>query len=239
MADGTHRPIDDIKVGDRVLATDPTTGRTEAKQVTELIVGHGHKQLVQLTVGTDAANGHTTSTITATEGHPFWVASKTQWLTAKDLEPGDLLRTPSGTSLQVRSVRKSARTLTVYNLTVDQLHTYYVAAGDQDILVHNCPASAPSGGDGYIGVHRGPGRSWNYTYKGTHRPVKMPGGRMERAQAAADWSDKFSEVGSDVMGEVVEQVGTSAGHPGAGAAVEPILRAAGAVFGWLYRKGTP
>jgi hypothetical protein len=30
---------------------------------------------------------------------------------------------------------------TVYNLTVDGVHTYYVVAGDAPVLVHNCGKS--------------------------------------------------------------------------------------------------
>jgi uncharacterized membrane protein YgcG len=32
----------------------------------------------------------------------------------------------------------------VHNLTVADLHTFYVQAGDEDILTHNCAASKPS-----------------------------------------------------------------------------------------------
>jgi hypothetical protein len=39
MADGTTRPIEDIQVGQRVLATDPATGQTAARPVIALIAG--------------------------------------------------------------------------------------------------------------------------------------------------------------------------------------------------------
>ncbi|MED7923703.1 hypothetical protein SMD20_05655 [Nonomuraea sp. LP-02] len=41
MADGTEKPIEDVEVGDKVQATDPVSGRTEAKPVTALIAGEG------------------------------------------------------------------------------------------------------------------------------------------------------------------------------------------------------
>lgn len=33
MADGTKKPIEDVEVGDKVIATDPETGEQEAKTV--------------------------------------------------------------------------------------------------------------------------------------------------------------------------------------------------------------
>lgn len=36
MADGTTKPISKIKAGDKVIATDPETGRTESKVVTHV-----------------------------------------------------------------------------------------------------------------------------------------------------------------------------------------------------------
>ncbi|MFE7868894.1 Hint domain-containing protein [Micromonospora humida] len=88
MADGSHKPIRDVKLGDKVLATDPTTGRTAPRVVTALIVGSGTKQLVDITVTVDGPQGSRTETITATAGHPFWVADQQQWREAKDLKPG-------------------------------------------------------------------------------------------------------------------------------------------------------
>ena len=140
MADGTRTAIEDVRVGDKVVATDPTTGRTEAKPVTDTITGKGQKRLVELTVDTDGAKGDATGKLTATDGHPFWVADRGRWVDAKDLKPGDLLRTSAGTYVQVGAVRRFTRAGTVHNLSVDGIHTYHVLAGDQAILVHNAGA---------------------------------------------------------------------------------------------------
>lgn len=53
MADGTTRDIDDIAVGDLVLAADPDTGETRAEPVTDLIIGSGEKDLVTITADPD------------------------------------------------------------------------------------------------------------------------------------------------------------------------------------------
>ncbi|WP_220189666.1 Hint domain-containing protein, partial [Streptomyces phytophilus] len=60
MADGTTKPIEDVKVGDKVLTTDPETGKTSIETVTAEIVGTGSKNLVQITVDVDGKHGKKT-----------------------------------------------------------------------------------------------------------------------------------------------------------------------------------
>jgi len=131
LADGSTRRIDQVRVGDRVLASDPTTGKTEVRVVTDTIRGYGTKDLVEL--GT--ANG---GTLVATAGHPFWSADLNRWVTAGNVSPGALLKTSAGTHVQVSAVKRWTASERVYNLTVDGLHTYYVVAGGSSVLVHNC-----------------------------------------------------------------------------------------------------
>ena len=50
LADGSTKPIEEIQLGDEVLATDPTTGETGSREVTDLITGEGDKELVKITV---------------------------------------------------------------------------------------------------------------------------------------------------------------------------------------------
>ncbi|WP_157995721.1 RHS repeat-associated core domain-containing protein [Thermomonospora amylolytica] len=139
LADGTSKPIEDVAVGDKVLATDPETGRTEAKTVTDTITGEGEKQLVEITVDTDGPAGDKTGKITATDEHPFWVAGFIrQWINAEDLRPGMWLHTSAGTQVQVKAAH-SRTTLRqrVHNLTVADIHTYHVLVGQTPVLVHN------------------------------------------------------------------------------------------------------
>ncbi|WP_041253620.1 Hint domain-containing protein [Frankia sp. EAN1pec] len=97
MADGTHKPIRDVHVGDQVLATDPTTGRTEPHTVTNLIIGTGDKHLVDITLDTPGPD----ATLTATDHHPFWDETDHTWVDADDLTTTNRLRTPTGTLLAV------------------------------------------------------------------------------------------------------------------------------------------
>lgn len=138
MADGSRQPIEDVRAGDEVKATDPTTGKTTAQEVTATIKGKGLKKLVRLTLDTDGDRGDATDTVTATAGHPFWVPSVRKWLKAEELKPGQWLETGSGTRVQVDAVRAWTQQAAVHNLSVARAHTYFVAAGATPVLVHNC-----------------------------------------------------------------------------------------------------
>lgn len=48
------------------------------------------------------------------------------------------LRTAAGTYVQVTNVRAFTAQQRVHNLSVAGIHTYYVAARSDDVLVHNC-----------------------------------------------------------------------------------------------------
>ncbi|MFJ5226154.1 polymorphic toxin-type HINT domain-containing protein [Streptomyces sp. NPDC088400] len=146
LADGTRKKIADVKVGDKVLATDPKTGETVAKPVTAEIIGKGLKNLVRVTIDIDGKKGDRTASVTATDKHPFWVPELDEWINARDLHPGQWLRTSSGTHVQITALKTWTQPATVHNLTVADLHTYYVLAGATPVLVHNC-GSRPDGPD--------------------------------------------------------------------------------------------
>ncbi|MEV4740476.1 polymorphic toxin-type HINT domain-containing protein [Streptomyces sp. NPDC049555] len=140
MADGTRKPIKDMRIGNRVVATDPQTGLTGARRVDDVITREGRKDLVEITVDTDGAAGHGTGKVTATANHPIWVENRHSWQDAAQVHPGDRLRTPGGDLREVLRTRAWSETRQVFNLTVDDLHTYYVAAGSAPVLVHNAKA---------------------------------------------------------------------------------------------------
>ncbi|SDY42005.1 RHS repeat-associated core domain-containing protein [Micromonospora pattaloongensis] len=138
MADGTTKRIEEIQVGDTVLATDPNTGETDAKPVAATIVGKGAKNLVQITTDNDGDDGQATGTVIATDKHPFWVPELGQWRDATELAPGQWLQTSAGTYVQITAIGRWTQTAQVYNLNVADIHTYYVLAGSTPVLVHNC-----------------------------------------------------------------------------------------------------
>ncbi|MEO3809287.1 Hint domain-containing protein [Sphaerisporangium sp. B11E5] len=145
MADGTHKPIEQIRVGDLVRAADPLSGHTAARPVVTLISGEGTKTLVELTIDLDGPHGTTTDQITATDAHPFWLPQLRRWLPASAIQPGTWLQTSAGTWVQVTAVRTRTVQQHVYNLTVSGLHTYFVGAGTHAILTHNDGPGLPDG----------------------------------------------------------------------------------------------
>ncbi|MDX2682694.1 ricin-type beta-trefoil lectin domain protein [Streptomyces sp. NY05-11A] len=146
MADGSTKPIEKVKAGDKVLATDPKTGETRVETVTAEIKGQGLKHLVQVTIDVDGKKGARTAQVTATDGHPFWVPELRAWIKATDLEAGQWLQTSAGTYVQITAIQRWTAPATVHNLTVSEIHTYYALAGATALLVHN--DSCPTGGDG-------------------------------------------------------------------------------------------
>jgi hypothetical protein len=86
--------------------------------------------------------------LTTTFHHPFYDETQSAFVDAKDLKPGDVLQTPTGTA-QVTGVRLYHANTTTYDLTIGTLHTYYVEAGSTLVLVHNislpCPEALESG----------------------------------------------------------------------------------------------
>ncbi|WP_277752735.1 RICIN domain-containing protein [Streptomyces sp. L2] len=131
MADGSRRPISQVGVGDRLAAMEPVTGRLQTRQVTDTYK-HDTQQLVDITV---AGGGKLASTV----GHKFYVVDR-GWTLVSDLHVGDRLRTPDGSVHPVTALhdRSGLTPRTVYDLTVDDLHTFFVLAGTTPVLVHNC-----------------------------------------------------------------------------------------------------
>ena len=142
MADGSDKPIADVKVGDVVEGTDTTTWSKGPHKVTALIRHSGPHRMVAVTLANDA-------TINATDNHPFWDATTQRFTNAIDLKTGDLLRTPDGQTIPVRALKVTSQDLTAYNLTIDGVHTYYVVAGDTPVLVHNSDGCAPDLGSSW------------------------------------------------------------------------------------------
>ncbi|MET9323602.1 polymorphic toxin-type HINT domain-containing protein [Streptomyces sp. NPDC003038] len=138
MADGTTKAIEEIRIGDTVMATDPQTGETRPKQVTATITTPDDKDFTDLTLTDDANPRGPPATITSTFHHPYWSETRHQWVDAGNLTPGEQLRKPNGSTLTVQSARNYPHAVTTHNLTVNDFHTYYVLAGAAPVLVHNC-----------------------------------------------------------------------------------------------------
>ncbi|MFF3127582.1 polymorphic toxin-type HINT domain-containing protein [Streptomyces sp. NPDC057908] len=142
MADGDTKNIEDIEVGDMVMATDPETGKQGPRKVTRLIRSEGEKQLNTLTILTPDGP----EKLTATREHPFWSPSERAWVETGELAPGMTLRTDTGETVEITGNKSFTKRTKTYNFTVDELHTYYVLAGSTPVLVHNsCGPAAGAG----------------------------------------------------------------------------------------------
>ncbi|MFC4956797.1 RHS repeat-associated core domain-containing protein [Streptomyces mauvecolor] len=185
FADGSSRPINEVKVGDTVEATDPLTNTTKPEKVTDVVVTLTDKDFTDTTVHTETGD----KTVTSTQHHPYWDASRKQWVDAAELKPGEQLRQPDGTSITVVSVRNYHRAITTYNLTVDHIHTYYVVAGATPVLVHNCPVA--NGGKYGDLQPAGAGNEINHVPANSSSPLSKysgPSVRMDYADHRAVYS---------------------------------------------------
>jgi RHS repeat-associated protein len=135
MADGSAKPIQDVKVGDKITNADPETTAPQRHTVTAIHVTDTDTDFTSLSVAT--ASGQKTITVTA--HHLFWDSTKHIWTNAADLKPGDQLDTGGNGTATVLSSWEFTSSIRTYNLTVDGLHTFYVTAGSTPVLVHNCP----------------------------------------------------------------------------------------------------
>lgn len=127
MANGSKRRISRVRVGDRVVATDPLTGRRTPRKVTRVWVHQD--QIVRLTVNGDL--------IATTKDHPFWDATERAWKPAERLDAGDQVLSADGRYARVGGLINygSSPERPAYNLTVEGVHTYHV--GRLALLVHN------------------------------------------------------------------------------------------------------
>jgi RHS repeat-associated protein len=134
MADGTTKPIKDVQVGDKVVATDPETGDTSDRPVIEL---HNNQDTDLTDVTTRDRNG-TEHTVKTTQHHLFWDSTHRTWVEAGLLAAGTTLSGPDGETQTVVENKNFTSQREMRDLTVDGVHTYYVIAGNTPVLVHNC-----------------------------------------------------------------------------------------------------
>ncbi|WP_415839687.1 polymorphic toxin-type HINT domain-containing protein [Paenibacillus tarimensis] len=129
LTDEGEKNIEDIEVGDMVLAKDENNpdGELGYKEVTALFRNQ-RDDIIKLHVGEQV--------IETTDNHPFWVEGK-GWVFADELQVGDILQKADGSNLTIDKMEfvKLDKPVTVYNFAVADYHTYYVT--NIGIWVHN------------------------------------------------------------------------------------------------------
>ncbi len=118
-----ERPIETVKIGDRVLAQHPATGQLAFKTIEGLTIRPA-VPLLKITAGS--------SSVSATRGHPFWVDGQ-GWVLAKQLKVGQSLHSLDG-AVTIDAIEELPAK-EAYNLVVSDYGTYFV--GQQSLLVHD------------------------------------------------------------------------------------------------------
>ncbi|MET9066461.1 polymorphic toxin-type HINT domain-containing protein [Streptosporangium sandarakinum] len=115
---------------------------------------------------------------------------------ATDLEPGMWLRTSAGTRVQVTAIKKWTAHQRVHNLTIADVHTYYVLAGDQAVLVHN---AGPCGGF-KVGISPDEIADINRGFGGETLLSGSPANTMTNASRYNSFWEKSAVVIRDIAG---------------------------------------
>lgn len=133
--------IENIKAGDKVIATDPETMKVAAKTVVETYVRTDPK-LYHIVISGEE--------FITTETHPFYVQQK-GFVKAGELNVGDKLLDINGKTLVIEeiTIEITEEPTTVYNFQVEDFHTYHV--GENGVLVHNTCTRAQLAANGKNG----------------------------------------------------------------------------------------
>jgi Pretoxin HINT domain len=136
LASGAAIPISQLKPGDKVLATNVRTGKTQAEPVASVLVQHDTDRY-DLTVKTSDGS----AVIQTTSSHLFWDVTQHRWVKAAALNYGDTLRTSDGIIATAAGGYIPATAAGwMWDLTVpgNGDHDFYIDVATAAVLVHNC-----------------------------------------------------------------------------------------------------
>ena len=154
-----YKNIEEVEVGDKVLAYDEETGKQAYKEVVRLFRGKTDEWYHVFAEGEE---------IVCTGGHRFYVEGK-GFVEAKDLTEEDKLTLSDGSQVKIEKIEKEelAKAETKYNFEVKDFHTYYVT--ENDVLVHN-DCKIQTGGAKEYSIHE----SRNAAYRAAKRHAGIP-----------------------------------------------------------------
>jgi YD repeat-containing protein len=135
LADGSGKPIEEMQIGDLVLSRDEQSGSMKAQRVSFVWI---HE--VRATLLLHLSNGKDVHT---TKEHRFSVSGE-GFVGAGDLQHGKLLDAEGPQCIEVASIEPRKQSATVYNLEVENFHTYFV--GTDRLWVHNLKKADETGG---------------------------------------------------------------------------------------------
>jgi hypothetical protein len=169
MADGTTKAIEEVEIGDSVLADDPEDDKPITIGKGADVVTNYTYFIVQTDVDQDG-DGTSDATFRSTRQHPFWTTNR-GWVNAVDLAVGDAVVGTFGTTASVVAVTVEATTCKTWNLSIEGTHTFFIEDAGIQALVHNtnpgprtyviyiAPDPAPVGG-WYVGRASKSGWGW-------------------------------------------------------------------------------
>ena len=128
MADETTKKIEEIKPGEKVLTFQ--NGQTKRLVEAKVVKTHQAEERGYLTINQQ---------IKLTPRHVVW--ANNSWKLAGNLRVGDQLLSRQGQIVEVNSLRWNRKTVPVYNLEVEQQHSFFA----EGVWVHN-----GKGGSGYM-----------------------------------------------------------------------------------------
>jgi hypothetical protein len=128
--DGGHQPIETLVDGDNVLTRDTSTGVTECRRI---VHAYARKAEDVTTLSWRTAEG-AYAELHVTAEHPIWIEGK-EWVNAGRLAAGDQGATATGTRAEFVWAAGEADAQWVYNVEVEETHTYFV--GEMGVLAHN------------------------------------------------------------------------------------------------------
>jgi len=122
-----YKTIEKIDIGEEVIAYDESTKTQKLGKITKTF---SHENVPEYLVINDK--------LRVTPNHPIFVNG--EWETASKIKRGDKLLKKNGDLVTVKNIKVFADKVTVYNLEVEDYHTYYA----EDYLVHNKGGSPPT-----------------------------------------------------------------------------------------------
>ena len=159
-----YKPIESIKVGDKVYAKNELTGQMTYQRVqayynnpydftvyVEVIDEQGkHQTIVSNKIHPFFTQVNQGELVSSSEGHHYnGEIQNAQWVDAQNLKAGYKLLSENNHWQTVKGVTIKAEKLSAYNLTVETDHTYFIKGANSDldgVWVHNdCWHALPDG----------------------------------------------------------------------------------------------
>lgn len=121
MSDNSFKKISEIKIGDKVKSFDFKKNRKVSSKVTALFT-FDKKSFLHL------------NNLKVTEKHPFAVGVD-KWKEAGNLKVGDQVL--GNNKITIKNIKRVNKPVSVFNITVNGTHNYYVDDKENTFLVHN------------------------------------------------------------------------------------------------------